>query len=108
MPNGADKNYWRLVTTIAGYHEPFKDWPSEVRMAPWAVWSLAQVLDLENFEMLGNRVRLRTTLRTSFAAGGSRGRVLYESLTDGPTHDSVRAAETWLGVLVRREFQHTD
>ena len=108
MPNGADKNFRRLVATIAAYHERFKDWPTEVRVAPWAIWSLAQLLDLENFEKLGNRVRLGTTLRTSFAAGSSRGRVLYESMQDGPTYDSVQAAEAWLGVRVRPEFLHTD
>lgn len=108
MPNGADKNFWRLVTTVAAYHERYKDWPAEVRLAPWAMWSLCQLLDLRNFEMLGNRLRLRTTLRTSFAAGSDRGHVVYESLGDRPTHDSIRAAETWLGVRVRSEFQHTD
>jgi len=94
------------VITVAAYHARFKDWPTEVRLAPWALREVAHLLDAENFELLASRVRLGTTLRTSFAAGSKRGRVVYESVGTSPALKDLEAAESWLGVSVRREFLH--
>ena len=104
MPNGADKNFRRLVITVAAYHARFKDWPSEVRMQPWALRDMAHLLDAQNFDLLASRLRLATTLRTPFVAGSKRGRVLYEDMGDGPAPEDIEAAEAWLGVRVRPEF----
>ena len=106
MPNGADKNFRRLVITVAAYHVRFKDWPTEVRLAPWAMRDIAHLLDQENFELLAGRLRLATTLRAGFAAGSARGRVVYDNLSTHPDFAEVVAAERWLGVRVRPEFLH--
>jgi hypothetical protein len=85
LPNGADNNSWRLVIiTVALYQARFKDWPTEVRMAPIALWSLAQIARLEKLETLANRRRLRTTLRGSLVARSSRGRA--HSAVAGQAH----------------------
>ncbi len=106
MPNGADKNFRRMVITVAAYHARFKDRPAEVRMAPWALQEMAHLLDAENFALLASRLRLVTTLRTSFAAGSKRGRVVYEHMGEGPGAQDLQEAEAWLGVRVRPEFLH--
>ena len=108
MPNGVDKNFWRLVSTVAAYHARHKDWPSEARLAPWAIWSLAQLLDAENFELLASRLPLRTTLRASFSAGSSRGHVVYDKIERSPSSDELDAAERWLGVAIRPEYRHAE
>lgn len=106
MPNGADKNFRRLVITVAAYDARFKDWPTELRMQPWALHEIAYLLDAQNFDLLANRLRLATTLRTPFVAGSKRGRVLYEDMGEGPAVEDLEAAEAWLGVRVRPECLH--
>lgn len=106
MPNGADKNYWRLVTTIALYRRRFGDWPTEVRLSPVTLWSLAQLLNMPNFELLARRVRIRTTLRASLTAGSRRGHVSYDDVDEYPQPGEVDAAAAWLGTTVRAEYRH--
>lgn len=103
MPNGASKNLVRLSITAAAYHKRYGEWPAELRAEPIIIWDLAQILDLDQFQLLATRLRLFTSAETTrFSVGGSQGVVWYDEVDhDSVTPDDVAAARRWLGVEMR-------
>lgn len=106
MPNGVDKNLVRLSVACAVYRRRYREWPSEARLAPDALWDIAQILDMANFISLAARLRLRTSEAARISVGGSHGHVNYDKISHqdaGPLTDHARR---WLGVEVRRDIEH--
>lgn len=103
MPNGVDKNLYRLATSVATYRAKFGAWPTNARFNPLTLWDLANILEEESFLRLADLMELRTQKDPPISVGGPPGVVRYgvdESV--GAQEDALR----WLGLKVRRELQH--
>jgi hypothetical protein len=106
MPNGADKNYRRLLMACAVYRQQYGEWPQQARMHALTLHDLAHVFDKENFERLAAHLELRTLDHIDITVGG-RGVVRYSEVDHSRIDDAVmRLAETWLDLHVRRDLEH--
>jgi hypothetical protein len=102
MPNGVDKNLYRLRSACASYRAKYHEWPSQARLQPLLLWDIAQVLDAENFDRLAAHLELRTRDAPGLSVGG-RGVVEYGG--DDVDGELLDLAEKWLGVEVRRDVR---
>jgi hypothetical protein len=107
VPNGADKNYRRLIMACAAFRSLHGVWPSEARLAPVTLWECGQMLDLENFELLCSKLRLRTTKHAQIAVGNASAHLVYEKISN-PSYELLAEAEEWLGATVKREWLELD
>lgn len=108
MPNGVDKNYWRLAIACAAFRERYGIWPTEARVAPIVLWDFGQIFDDRNFELLCSRLQFRTTGRTHIAVGDANVHLVYDKLDPHPDPVLVDEAIGWLGARIRPEFEHVD
>ena len=104
MPNGVDKNLYRLKAACAVYRGKYGEWPSQARFAPGILQDLAGILDIENFERLAAHLELRTADHNDITVGG-RGVVKYSD-NDEPDPALLSLTERWLGLQVRRDVEH--
>lgn len=107
MPNGVDKNLVRLSIACAQFRATHGTWPSEARVAPIVMWSFGQLFDLDNFEQLCKRLRLRTTTNALLAVGTTKAHHVYSG-AEGADWQRVDEARAWLGVRIRDELRHID
>lgn len=108
MPNGVDKNYWRLVMACALYRAQYGAWPTEARVAPIVLWDYGQIFDPENFERLCARLRFRTTMHAHIAVGNGKAHLVYGSQEEQPDPRLIEEADAWFGVRIRPELAHLD
>ena len=59
MPNGVDKNWFRLLGTLNGFHTEFGHWPKWVRLDPMSLEDLREfILGPKAFEAVNEKVTL--------------------------------------------------
>jgi hypothetical protein len=107
MPNGIDKNFVRLGMACSAFRAKHGVWPTEARVAPPVLWDYGQLFDLENFERLCSRLRLRTTNRAHIAVGNANAHLVYGKI-EGLDTSLTEEAFAWLGVRVRPELEHLE
>jgi hypothetical protein len=105
MPNGALKNFSRLLITLDGFRSHFGRWPSRVRMPRVCLDDIRRVVSPEDFAKINNKVLLVANEhdRLEFVAEDDVGssfdygtRLAHgESITHG---EERLPAEVWLGV----------
>lgn len=104
MPNGADKNYRRLVMTCAAYRQRYGEWPSQARFHPLILHDLATLLDSGEFVKLAAHLQLRTRDRMSISVGG-RGIVDYSDVEhERLDQANLERAELWLDLQLGRRI----
>lgn len=103
MPNGFDKNLRRLARACAYYRERYGEWPSQARMHPKLLQSIAGVLTPEDFTTLALHVQLRTRDTMSISVGGARGHLDYGAMDKPLDKPDFDLAWQWLDVHPRRQ-----
>jgi hypothetical protein len=103
MPNGADKNLYRLQAACAVYRQKYHAWPTQARFGAFYLWDLANLLDSENFARLAAHLELRTSDSGEISVGGAGvvdyGDVDHERIEAG----MLELTERWLGVEARHD-----
>lgn len=98
IPNGDDKNYQRLVMACAVYRQRFGEWPTQARLGPGYLHSIAHILDERQFARLALHLELRTMDGDEISVGGKGvqryGDVDHDRLDD----EMVDKAHEWLGL----------
>jgi hypothetical protein len=106
MPNGVDKNFWRLLAACAVYRQRYEQWPTQARLHPMLLWDLAQIFDGDQFGKLATHLQLRTRDKMGLSVGGL-GTIDYSDVDHGRLdQDALRLAEEWLDVQLRRDLEH--
>lgn len=98
MPNGWDRNWVRLVLTVAGFREEFGHWPTTVRMHAQMLEHLTGLFSPPLFAALEARIRLipdeDVDVTDFYRAEDDAGHSRYYG---GATH-GANEARAWLGV----------
>lgn len=106
MPNGADKNLWRLRYCIAAYRLRFREWPNQARFQPEVLWDIANILDLDSFARLADLLELRTQSE-GISVGGVGGVQHYADVEFDRLPEEARTEATrWLSVEPRDDLRH--
>jgi hypothetical protein len=106
MPNGVDKNLYRLLAACAAYRQRYDQWPTQARMHPLVLHDLAGILDGEQFVKLAVHLQLRTKDDMDISVGG-RGVVSYSDVDHARVNQDVMlAADQWLDIHIRRDLDH--
>src|SRR4051812_30172933 len=99
MPNGGDRNFIRLCSSLEGFRLRHGAWPTEVRLFPGAIADLREhVLGPEAFSKLEALVRLIADEEASMIAQDKDGNSFNYGEEQRPDGTLDISAAEWLGV----------
>jgi hypothetical protein len=114
MPNGAGKNWCRLLIIIEAFYARYKQWPSKMAIPANIFDDLGKhIFTPESFDKLQKRINVVRTER-EFAASDERGnKMSYDEASNADALEYREMAVNWIGVLpdhphVLRQYMHTE
>ncbi len=98
MPNGFDKNWWRLCAAIDGLYVSHGKWPSRVLLFPLAIEDLkTNVFTKESFAKLTSRLDLVPSESPMVAQDDDGNQYSYDEQGFPEIKPSL-STEEWLGL----------
>ena len=101
MPNGSDKNYYRLKATIAGFRARYGEWPGRVRVWPDYLQTLYAMLPAGGWSRLVRKLDLVAAdpeaQPVPFVAEGAAGErfEIYEEMSAEALQEVEAEVEEW-------------
>lgn len=102
MPNGHDKNWFRLCGAINGFRVRYGRWPTRVRLFPVSLEDLRSIFSQEDLARIVSLVKLVAD-EAPFVAEDETGANYNYGVEGFPKVRPTPSAQEWLGVHPKPE-----